>query len=105
MPLAWLQPLNSGGIGKVVASNSSNFKEGDIVSGMLEWANYTVVPEGKGLTKVDNSAGSPLSYYLGVLGEPSYIARSLPMPHYESLLHTAVASTAMLTISGGKANC
>jgi len=64
-----VQPLNSGGVGKVVASNSSSFKEGDIVSGMLEWANYTVVPEGKGLTKIDNSAGLPLSYYLGVLGE------------------------------------
>ena len=67
-----VQPLNSGGIGKVVASNNSSFKYGDLVSGMLEWANYTVVPEGKGLTKIDNSAGLPLSYYLGVLGEQSH---------------------------------
>ncbi len=70
-----VQPLNSGGIGKVVASNSSSFKEGDLVSGMLEWANYTVVPEGKGLTKIDNSAGLPLSYYLGVLGEQNHIVQ------------------------------
>lgn len=68
------KPLNSGGIGKVVTSNSSSFKEGDLVSGMLEWANYTVVPEGKGLTKIDNSAGLPLSYYLGVLGMPGLTA-------------------------------
>ncbi len=67
----WLQPLNSGGIGKVIASNSSSFQKGDIVSGMLEWANYTLVPEGKGLTKIDNTARLPLSYYLGVLGNTS----------------------------------
>lgn len=71
---------------------------------MMDWANYTVVPEGKGLTKVDNSAGVPLSYYLGVLGEPYRIAYPLPMLQYESLLHTAVGSTTMSTISFGKAN-
>lgn len=70
-----VQPLNSGGIGKVVASNSSSFKEGDLVSGMLEWASYTVVPEGKGLTQIDNSAELPLSYYLGVLGEQNHIVQ------------------------------
>ena len=64
-----LQPLNSGALGKVVTSSNSNFKEGDVVSGTLNWADYTIVPEGKGLTKIDTSAGLPLSYYLGVLGK------------------------------------
>lgn len=60
--------MNSGALAKVIVSNNSNFKEGDIVSGLLEWANYTRVPEGKGLTKIDTSAGAPLSHFLGVLG-------------------------------------
>ena len=64
-----LQPLNSGGVAKVVSSNNSSFKEGDIVSGLLQWASYTLVPKGEGLTKIDPSAGAPLAYYLGVLGE------------------------------------
>ena len=64
-----MQPLNSGAIGKVFASGNSKFKQGDVVSGALDWASYTCVPEGKGLTKIDASAGVPLSYYLGVLGK------------------------------------
>ena len=64
-----LQPLSSGGVAKVITSNNSNFKEGDIVSGLLQWASYSVVPKGQGLMKIDPSAGAPLAYYLGVLGE------------------------------------
>ena len=52
----------------MVSSKNSNFKEGDIVSGYLQWASYTLVPKGEGLTKIDPSAGAPLAYYLGVLG-------------------------------------
>ena len=53
----------------MVKSNNSSYTKGDIVSGMLEWSNYTTVSDGKGLTKIDNKAGLPLSYYLGVLGK------------------------------------
>ena len=66
--LFMLQPLDSAGVAKVVASNNNSFKKGDIVSGLLQWANYTLVPEGKGLTKIDNTANLPWSCYLGVLG-------------------------------------
>lgn len=62
------KPLDSAGVATVVASNNDSFKKGDIVSGLLQWANYTLVPEGKGLTKIDNTANLPLSCYLGVLG-------------------------------------
>lgn len=64
-----MQPLSSGGVAKVVSSKNSNFREGDIVSGLLQWASYTLVPQGEGLTKIDPSAGAPLAYYLGVLGD------------------------------------
>ena len=53
----------------MVSSSNNNFQEGDIVSGLLQWASYTLVPKGQGLTKIDPSAGAPLAYYLGVLGE------------------------------------
>lgn len=68
-----LQPIASGGVAKVVSSNNSNYKEGDIVLGLLHWASYTLVPKGQGLTKIDPSAGAPLAYYLGVLGESTLI--------------------------------
>lgn len=68
----------------MVASSNSTFKKGDIVSGALDWASYTLVPEGKGLTKIDASAGMPLSYYLGVLGKALMNA---------GYLHTAASCT------------
>ena len=64
-----LQPLSSGGIGRVAATNNDGFSVGDIVSGWFDWANYTTVAQGAGLTKIDNSADLPLSYHLGALGE------------------------------------
>lgn len=67
--------MNSGAIGKVAASGNSTFEKGDIVTGVMDWASYTLVPEGKGLTKIDASAGVPLSYYLGVLGKRPYGCR------------------------------
>ena len=67
-----MQPVKSGGVAKVVASSNSNFKKGDIVVGLLDWANYTLVLKGQGLIKIDPSAGAPLSYYLGILGKASH---------------------------------
>lgn len=60
------EPLESGIIGKVVSSKNSNFKEGDHVTGLLQWKEYQV-SSGAGLNKVDDSI-APLSTYLGVLG-------------------------------------
>ena len=70
----------------MVASSNGTFKKGDIVSGALDWASYTLVPEGKGLTKIDASAGVPLSYYLGVLGKSACGCRLLA---YGSTMHAA----------------
>lgn len=67
-----MQPVKSGGVAKVVASSNSSFQEGDIIVGLLDWASYTLVPKGQGLIKIDPSAGAPLAYYLGVLGEATH---------------------------------
>ncbi|PQJ73003.1 NADP-dependent oxidoreductase [Polaribacter butkevichii] len=60
------KPVQSGVIAKVIASKNENFKEGDFVSGMLNWQTQQV-SNGEGLLKVDGSK-APLSTYLGVLG-------------------------------------
>ncbi|WP_395077894.1 NADP-dependent oxidoreductase [Flavobacterium sp.] len=60
------QAIKGGVTATVVESKSNNFKIGDVVVGMLPWAEQCVASE-KGLQKIDTST-SPESYYLGVLG-------------------------------------
>ncbi len=66
------QPLEAGMVGRVVKSRHPRFREGDHVSGMLRWEEYST-SDGKGLQKVD-PALAPLSYYLGILGMPGMTA-------------------------------
>ena len=84
-----LQPLNSGGIAKVAATNNDSFSVGDIVSGWFDWANYTTVAQGAGLTKIDKSADLPLSYHLGALGETSACLTDAAYPQngHSCLIH------------------
>ncbi|MEP3836904.1 MAG: NADP-dependent oxidoreductase [Algibacter sp.] len=65
-PFELNKPVHSGVVAKVVASKNEKFKEGDYVSGMLNWSTLQV-SNGEGLNKVDGSK-APLSTYLGVLG-------------------------------------
>ncbi|KAA5821404.1 NADP-dependent oxidoreductase [Algibacter amylolyticus] len=65
-PFELNKPVHSGVVAKVIASKNKNFKEGDYVSGMLNWSTQQI-SNGEGLNKVDGSK-APLSTYLGVLG-------------------------------------
>ncbi len=65
-PFQLNEPIESGIIAEVVASNNDNFKEGDFVNGMLQWKEWQT-STGNGLNKVDPDKAS-LSAYLGVLG-------------------------------------
>ena len=65
-------PLQAGIVGKVIASNGGPFEVGAYVSGMGDWANYTVT-DGAGYNQVDPTL-APLSYYLGILGMPGMTA-------------------------------
>jgi len=60
------KPLTSGIVAKVIASKSDSFKEGDFVSGMMDWKTRQI-SNGDGLMKVDKDQ-APLSAFLGVLG-------------------------------------
>lgn len=69
--------LQAGVVGVVDASRHPDYKEGDIVTGMLNWENYTMTEgkdlRGSPLTKIKKS-NVPLSYYLGILGMPGMTA-------------------------------
>ncbi|QXP62132.1 NADP-dependent oxidoreductase [Polaribacter sp. HaHaR_3_91] len=65
-PFQLNEPVQSGVIAKVTASKNDNFKEGDYVSGLLNWQTQQV-SNGDGLNKVDGTK-APLSTFLGILG-------------------------------------
>lgn len=67
-PFELNKPIHSGVIAKVLTSKNENFREGDFVSGMLNWTTKQV-SNGEGLLKVDPYKAS-LSAYLGILGMP-----------------------------------
>ena len=60
------KPIHGGVIAKVLESKCDNFKEGDVVLGMLPWSEKAIAAE-KDLKKIDTSV-APASFYLGVLG-------------------------------------
>jgi len=64
--------LQAGVVGQVMASRHEGFAEGDYVSGMLGWENYSI-SDGQGLHKLANTE-VPLSWYLGILGMPGMTA-------------------------------
>ncbi|WP_137285224.1 NADP-dependent oxidoreductase [Halorussus salinisoli] len=65
-------PLRAGVVGEVVESNGTNFEEGDVVTGNLQWADYATA-RGSDLQSVNPDLG-PISTALGVLGMPGRTA-------------------------------
>lgn len=56
------------GVGEIVESRSSKYAKGDVVSGVLYWGDYVIVPDTKIFTKIDVNAGLPLPAYLANVG-------------------------------------
>lgn len=94
--------IEGGVVGKVMDSKASNYKEGDIVMGMLRWQDVQVVSADK-VDKVDPTA-SPLSYNLGMLGMPGLTAlfglMQIGMPRPNDTLVISGAAGAVGTIVG-----
>ncbi|MGB5980803.1 MAG: NADP-dependent oxidoreductase [Nonlabens sp.] len=65
-PFELNKPIESALVAQVVESKSDRFKEGDYVTGMLQWKEFQT-SDGKNLRKVDKEQ-APLSANLGVLG-------------------------------------
>lgn len=60
------KPLSGGVIAKVLESKSDSFKNGDIVTGNLNWQKKILASEND-ITIIDTTI-APASYYLGILG-------------------------------------
>ena len=69
-------PLASGGVGRIYKSKNAEWKEGEIVGGYLDWAEYTLMTKASGRTveRVVNKYNLPPTAFVGVLGMPSFTA-------------------------------
>ena len=71
---SYLPPVGIGevmrglGLGRVVASKHSRYREGQLVTGLLGWQEWTVTGDAALLQPVNQIAGVPASAYLGALG-------------------------------------
>eukprot|EP01088_Endostelium_zonatum_P005039 TRINITY_DN1646_c0_g1_i1.p1 TRINITY_DN1646_c0_g1~~TRINITY_DN1646_c0_g1_i1.p1 ORF type:complete len:350 (+),score=79.67 TRINITY_DN1646_c0_g1_i1:116-1165(+) len=70
------EPIDNGGVGKVVKSKNNKFPEGAIVGGMLQLSEYTHVKSknARGFIVIENKYNLPLSHYTGILGMPGMTA-------------------------------
>ena len=66
------QPLEGGCAGRIVRSNSDQFKVGDHVTGPLGWRDYYIAPA-RSVTPVDTTI-APLQSFLGAVGMPGRTA-------------------------------
>jgi len=64
--------LQAGVVGEVVSSKYDELSEGDHVTGMLGWENYSIA-DGRTLRKLPPTK-APLSWHLGILGMPGMTA-------------------------------
>jgi NADPH-dependent curcumin reductase CurA len=71
---SYLPPVGLGevmrglGLGRVVASKHPDYREGQLVTGLLGWQEWMVARDAALLEPVNEIAGVPASAYLGVLG-------------------------------------
>nr|UUJ74932.1 2-alkenal reductase [Cephalotaxus hainanensis] len=59
--------IDTYGVAKIIVSNHSEFREGDLVVGSIGMEDYSIIPGAILLTKI-KFTDIPLSYYVGVLG-------------------------------------
>lgn len=71
-PFELNEAIVGGIVAEVVESKSANFEQGDIVTGSLDWAKYSVATEQE-VRKIDPNV-APISTHLGVLGMPGLTA-------------------------------
>lgn len=65
-PFELNEVIQGGVVAEVLESKSKHFKQGDIVTGNLNWAKYSTVSE-KTIRKIDPNV-APISTHLGILG-------------------------------------
>ena len=65
-PFKLNEPITGGAIAEVAESNSSKFKQGDVVIGTLPWAEYSIAKE-NAIRQIDPDA-APVTAHLGIIG-------------------------------------
>jgi NADPH-dependent curcumin reductase CurA len=97
------EPMIARCVGQVTESLNPKFQAGDLVVGMMDWADHSVVKGGKGLARVDASL-APLPYFLGLLGMPGLTAwvgiREIGQPKEGETLFVSAASGAVGQLAG-----
>ena len=84
-------------VGKIIKSNNSEFKEGEIVSGLFGWQRYAVSDGSSVVTRMTN-IDQPQSYALGILGLNGITAycgliyQGEPKPNETVVVSTAAGS-------------
>jgi len=73
-PFTLGEPLNNFGVARVLRSESSAFKPGDHIYGMLPFQEYFLGQDAKQFRLLKNEEGLPWSAYLGVCGMPGQTA-------------------------------
>ena len=71
-PFKLNEAITGGVVAEVVESKSDSFKQGDVVVGNIDWAEYTVANE-KEIRVIDPSV-APVTTHLGILGMPGLTA-------------------------------
>ncbi|KAK3436618.1 hypothetical protein EUGRSUZ_C01169 [Eucalyptus grandis] len=61
------QEIEAYGVAKVVVSDNVEFEKGDVVVGVITWAEYSKIRRNKMIRKLD-PLGFPFSYHVGILG-------------------------------------
>lgn len=73
------QPIGNSGVAKVLKSNNSKFKEGDLVTGMIPTEEYSMIPAeivNNSLRKLENPLNLDPKLFIGALGMPGVTAYS-----------------------------
>ena len=105
MPLGG--PMEARVVGRVAASRNADFREGDLVFGSLDWADYSVAAGGGGLRLLPDARQDgkpvPLAWHLGALGLPgmtAWIGMQIAQPVAGETLFVSAASGAVGQIVG-----
>lgn len=88
------EPIDGGGIGRILESKSENYQKDDVVQGHFPWATELIQNAGS-LQKIDTDL-APAPYYLGILGMPGLTA-------YFGLLHIGKPKAGETVVISGAA--
>ncbi|KAI3712926.1 hypothetical protein L1987_71496 [Smallanthus sonchifolius] len=66
-------PISGNGVSRVLDSSLPGFKKGDLIWGVINWEEYSLIKDTSSLIKIQH-IDVPLSYYTGILGMPGVTA-------------------------------